>query len=108
MTPDKFNQLIQCPESETLDFKECAYDLSNSRQKLTKDVLAMANTPREQSAYIVLGVRWTPESGATVVGLQKQFDDVDFQNAFRRDRVQPSPRFTYSPLRCSGNQGWCH
>ena len=104
MTKDEFHQLIQRPETETLDLKEAGYDLKKSRNKLTKDVLAMANTPREHSAYIVLGVRWTPECGSTVVGLDKQFDDVDLQNAFRRDHVQPTPKFAYSPLKFGEHQ----
>lgn len=64
----------------------------------------MANTPRDGSAYIVLGVDWSPETGSQVVGLSAQVDDADIQNAFGRDRVQPAPRFTYSPRVWDGLQ----
>ncbi len=64
----------------------------------------MANTPRDQPAHIVLGVRWTPESGSTIVGLGSQIDDVEFQNAFGQGRVQPIPPFTYTPLELDGKQ----
>ena len=103
MTENEFQQLIERAENETLDFKE-SYDLSNSRNEFIKDVLAMANTPRDQPAHIVLGVRWTPESASTVVGLEHQLDDADLQDKFGQDRVQPIPRFTYTPLQFRGKQ----
>ena len=104
MTEREFQQLIGRSESQTLDFKEAGYGLKNSRNKFIKDVLAMANTPREQPAHIVFGVRWTPESGSTVVGLEHQLDDVELQHAFGEDRVHPIPGFTYIPLRFRGKQ----
>ena len=104
MTENEFQQLIARSEGETLDFKEAGYDLKNSRNKFIKDVLAMANTPREHTAHIVFGVRWTPESGSTVVGLEHQLDDVELQHALGENLVQPIPRFTYTPLRFEGKQ----
>ena len=64
----------------------------------------MANTPREGDAHIVLGVRWTPETGAEVVGLATQLDDVEFQSSLGEGRVQPRPRFVYEPLEEGGKQ----
>lgn len=105
MTDVDFRQLIDRAESETLDFKMEGYDLRGSRYAFLKDVLSMANTPRKQPAHIVLGVRWTPESGSTVTGLARQYDDVEFQDAFgKQDKVQPNPRFTYFPLKFEGMQ----
>ena len=104
MTEKEFQQLIRRSEGQTLDFKEAGYDLKNSRNKFIKDVLAMANTPRDQPAHIVFGVRWTPESGSTVMGLERQLDDVELQQAFGQDRVHPIPIFTYTPLRFEGKQ----
>ena len=98
MTKDTFIELIQRAEFETLDFKADYYDLSRSRNKFIKDIVAMANTPRDHSAYIVLGVRWTPDSGTDVVGMTKQIDDTELQDAFGSCPVQPTPRFTYTPL----------
>ncbi|MBM4328354.1 MAG: ATP-binding protein [Deltaproteobacteria bacterium] len=98
MTRIEFQQLIGQPEGEILDFKADGYDLQKSRNVFLKDVLAMSNTPREQPGRIVLGVRWTPEQGSTLVGLGRQYDDVEFQDAFGHGRVQPHPRFTYYPL----------
>ena len=100
MNNSEFAALIKRPESENLDFKGDAYDIKDSkdRNKFIKDLLAMANTPRQISAYIILGVRWNPTSGSKVVGLSHQIDDAEFQDAIGTDRVQPVPRFTYFPL----------
>ncbi|WP_298213413.1 ATP-binding protein [Acidovorax sp.] len=97
MTDDEFSGLLFRGEGETLDFKVQCYDLKQGRGDLIKDILSMANTPRNGAAYIVLGVDWSPENGSQVVGLSAQVDDAELQNAFGRDRVQPTPRFTYSP-----------
>ena len=100
MTEYEFRQLIGRSESETLDFKEDVYDLSKPQSigSFIKDVLAMANTPREQPAHIVFGVHWTPQSGSTVVGLARQFDDAEFQSRMGANWIQPVPRFTYTPF----------
>ena len=102
ITPQRFRQLLEQSEGETLDFKENVYDLAQSRNAFIKDVLSMANTPRTDSAYIVLGVRWSSDSGSTIVGIDRQVDDVHFQNAFGQGRVQPIPRFTYTPIVVNG------
>lgn len=104
MPDDEFSGLLSRGEGETLDFKAQCYELKNGRGDLIKDILSMANTPRDGSAFIVLGVDWSPETGSRVVGLPAQVDDADIQNAFGRDRVQPVPRFTYSPRIWNGLQ----
>ena len=105
MNENLFRKLIGQKESETLDFKESGYDLSENRGRndFIKDLIAMANTPRDQSAHIIFGVRWTPKEDSTVVGLKQQFDDAELQRALG-NRVQPNPRFIYTPLRLTGNR----
>lgn len=104
MIAEEFRKLLGRGEGETLDFKSESYDLKKSRGEFIKDLLSMANTPRETPSYIVLGVQWSPENGSKVIGLTGQIDDVDFQNALGHDRVQPSLRFTYTPLEIDGAQ----
>ena len=105
MNDDQFRQLLGRAESETLDFKETGYELSDirGRNAFIKDLVALANTPREQSAHIIFGVRWTPNTGSTVVGLECQFDDAELQKALGH-WVQPNPRFTYTPFEFDGKQ----
>jgi tetratricopeptide (TPR) repeat protein len=102
MKASEFRQLLERAESETLDFKADGYDLPGARNSFIKDLVAIANTPRDQAAHIVFGIRWTPESGSTVVGLERQLDDAELQDALGHGRVQPNPRFTYTPLQFEG------
>ena len=104
VTESEFRDLIQRPESDILDFKQQGYVLSDNKSRLDfiKDVLAMANTPRTQPAHIVLGVKWTPEHGAEMLGLDTQIDDVKFQGAIGTGWTQPKPRFIYKPILMDG------
>lgn len=104
MTDDDFLRFLGRPEGENLDFKEDGYDLKRSREAFLKDVLAMANTPRDDAAHIVFGVRWEPDAGCTVLGLKNQLDDAMLQDQIRSGHVQPIPRFTYSPFEFEGKQ----
>ena len=101
MTEEEFLELVKLPESEILDYKRQGYDFALKDKKIDfiKDVLAMANTPRQGCARIVLGVSWTPEHGSELVGLEKQLDDVDFQGAIGIGWTQPKPRFFYRPIK---------
>ncbi len=104
MTPEEFQLLLTRPEGDTLDFKQSDYDLSvaDKRNEFIKDVLSMANTPREGEAHIVLGVRWSAGSGCAVVGLPAQRDDAAYQNALSDRLVSPRPQFRYTPLTVEG------
>ena len=69
-----FADLLKRPESETLDFKRELHDFSDpdKRTEFAKDIICLANTPRESSAYIVFGVDWTPEGGTSLHPLASQ------------------------------------
>lgn len=99
MNDADFEKLLAQAENEFLDFKETEYELSSSSGKnsFIKDLLAFSNTPRDCVARIILGVSWTPESGSSVIGLSRQLDDADFQDALSEGRVQPRPSFRYLP-----------
>lgn len=106
MTPEEFQRLLARPEAETLDFKQDDYDLSVSekRGEFIKDILSMANTPREGDAHIVLGVRWSAAAGSVITGLSAQRDDAAYQDAVSDNRVSPRPQFHYTPLTVDGRQ----
>ena len=103
MTDAELRELIKRPEGDSLDYKLEGYVFPSGRHKFVKDVLAMANTPRPGSAFIVFGVDWSPENGSVIVGLDNQFDDAELQDQFP-STIQPRPRFTYYPLQCDGKQ----
>ena len=50
-----FQEQLTKAEGPTIDFKREHYEKAK-RHEFIKDVLAMANTPREDAAWIVLGV----------------------------------------------------
>lgn len=106
MKAKDFQTLLARAEGETVDFKSEAYDLSDSsgRNDFIKDLLSFANTPRRSTANIVLGVQWKPETGSQVIGMQRQLDDTEFQNALSDGRVQPRPTFRYIPYQYASKQ----
>ena len=87
---------MQRQESDDLDFKSQQYNLKNgyNRSKFIKDILAMANTPKSGSAYIVLGVR---EQSGKVTGIPGVTDHPDESElgGIVSGKVNPIPRFTY-------------
>jgi hypothetical protein len=102
-TEQQFADLLTRSEGETLDFKMTAYDLSSddSKRDLIKDVLCMANTPRDETSYLILGVKKYPDGHTDLVGLDKHLDDADLQSQFN-DRVFPVPNFFYEPIHHAG------
>ena len=96
---EQLQQLLLRPESETLDFKSKAYDLSTEwgRFALVKDVVCMANTPRDHASYIILGVECPPFGKCIVHGVESHPDDELLHSQFT-ERVYPIPSFRY--LKC--------
>lgn len=99
MDATQFENLLRRTENETLDFKQTSYNLRDEDSSLdfVKDVCAMANTPREQSSYIVLGVQKHNDGTYTLMGIAEHPDDADMRQAFT-DRVAPPPTFSYIPF----------
>ncbi|MCO5206226.1 MAG: putative DNA binding domain-containing protein [Anaerolineae bacterium] len=94
-------------ELEWLDFKSEPYDISNSDRSVAeaqktsflKDVIAMANTPREKTAYIILGVKWYKDGTRDIQGIKKHFDDADLQPLLDSLKLNVRPQFVYQPMR---------
>jgi hypothetical protein len=102
---EQFISLLDRMEDETLDFKATGYDVTDERGKfsLVKDVLCMANTPRELTSFIVLGVKKHPDGRYDLRGLETHPDEADIQSQFT-ERVHPIPSFTYTLVPYSGKQ----
>ena len=106
---ETFENLIKRNESDTLDFKLCNYafdadskeERKRKRAKFIKDIISMANTPRDESAYIVLGVRSYPDGRKELVGLDTHIDDAEFQGKFS-SMCHPHPIFRYEPVQQKG------
>ncbi|MCX5646163.1 MAG: ATP-binding protein [Phycisphaerae bacterium] len=99
-TESEFEAILKRSEGPSLDFKAGGYDFSiaATRNEFIKDVISMANTPRNGPAYIVLGIKWTAGQGCELTGLSEQHDDFFFQDKLGKDRISPLPSILYHPL----------
>ncbi len=89
-------KLLKEDEGPCLDFKSEPYRLDTNYFKAVfiKDIVSMANTPREGSAYIVIGVRVNTDRSKTVIGVTEHPDDADLQSLIE-SKVDPVPQFQY-------------
>uniref|UniRef100_UPI0030D934FC AlbA family DNA-binding domain-containing protein n=1 Tax=Zunongwangia profunda TaxID=398743 RepID=UPI0030D934FC len=72
LTTNEFENLISKPEGSTLDFKKKIYDFrSNSEEsaKFIKDVISFSNTIRNESSYIIFGIKDKPDGTLDLIGL---------------------------------------
>lgn len=93
------------PESLTLDFKSEPPRLDNNYFKslFIKDVLSMANTPREETSYIIIGVKSNPNGTKTLLGVPGDHpDDADLHKFLNLAKVDPKPEFSYQTIRLNG------
>lgn len=96
-------QLLTRQESNDLDFKSEQYSLDNDKKKseFIKDILAMANTPRDKSAFILLGVREKAGKATEPVGVSDHYDESVLLNQVA-GRVRPTPKFSYRQISYKG------
>jgi tetratricopeptide (TPR) repeat protein len=103
--------LIARSELRTLDFKLEPYDFSGAtreekdrkRAEFAKDIICMANTPRDEPAYIVIGVKRRLDGKTEIKGLQVHVDDNTLQQQLD-GFVYPHPRFQYEQVELDGKQ----
>ena len=106
MDIENFENLLKRNESDTLDFKATMYDFQKpekeekerERAKFVKDILCMANTPREVPAYIVLGVKKQTDNTFELCGIAEQIDGNDLQQQLE-GWIYPHPPMHYEPIR---------
>ncbi len=105
------SELLSRSELRTLDFKLEPYDFSGTtreekdrkRAEFAKDVVCMANTPRDEPSYIVIGAKRKLDGTNELKGIQVHIDD----NTFRQQLdglVYPHPRFHYEQVELNGQQ----
>lgn len=101
-----FEQLLSQGESRYLDFKSESYNLDGieARSKFIKDIIAMANTPRVQPAYIITGVKCSRDGSKELLGISEHPDDNDLQNMLKLAKagIETRPSFTYQPFTYKG------
>jgi hypothetical protein len=92
MTAAHLNQLLLRGEGKALDYKakhcRIAGGEIGQRAEFVKDVLAMANSWRHETAYIILGGEQVAGSAPRVVGLDRSIDDATCNNCSARRRTE--------------------
>jgi hypothetical protein len=92
-----FESFLFRGECDSLDFKRDQYPFpkndKDTKSELLKDILAMANAWRNETAYILIGVQ---NNGfpKTVVGCEDHFDDAILQQ-FVTEKTNRPVRFSY-------------
>ncbi|MFN3066618.1 helix-turn-helix domain-containing protein [Serratia sp. J2] len=88
-------------EGSDLDYKSERYNFSRKvgdeeKSEMLKDILALANTHREGTAYILMGFKENPPHPAEVVGLSKEgvIDDSRLQE-FVNGKLETKLTFRY-------------
>lgn len=89
-------------ESDSLDFKRDQYPFTNDivKSELLKDILAMANSWRRETAYILIGVD-AQGAAPIITGITNHFDDATLQQ-FVNTKTQKPIRFSYSQASIEG------
>src|ERR1035441_6216815 len=102
ITESEFVALLARPEGPQLDFKRESYKLTGEAAgDLIKDVLSMANTPREDDSYLILGVKKHADGKVDLFGLSECPDDNEVQNAVK-SKVHPCPVFLFFTITHQG------
>lgn len=96
----KLRELLSKNENRSIDFKAEPYRLDNDhfKSEFIKDVLAMANTPRDETAHIVIGVKKHRDGSTDMHNVITHPDDADLQDIMNRAKVEPKPPFVYQPM----------
>lgn len=92
----KLTELLNYSETTICDFKEQNYNIKDDKSKVSflKDILAMANTIRDSSAYIIIGVR-QKDGHNEFIDVDTSIDENIF-STFIKGNVGPElPEFAY-------------
>ena len=95
---EQIKRLVQMPEGTALDFKVKQYEFQKAsdekKANLLKDILAMANSWRGTTAYILIGVDEVKGGNNKLIGVQDHLDDADLQQFVNR-KTQRDVVFSY-------------
>lgn len=107
VTADLIDMLLYQGEGTALDFKRDQYPFDGAsdtvKAKLLKDILAFANSWRDETAYILIGVQEVPGARGIVVGVNQHLADASLQQ-FVNTKIQRPLTFLYSGIEFEGKQ----
>lgn len=103
----RIRQLLQEPESTTLDVKRDQYAFAKAtdeqKSEIIKDIISFANTPRTTDAHILLGIAEQKGGKRTITGITIHPDDAHLQQLINSKTNRPV-QFTYEPLTIDGRE----
>jgi hypothetical protein len=97
------DSLLKRVEGTDLDFKSTGLKIGEVYLKIhfIKDLISLANTPRDGSAYIIYGVVSKPDGTKEIKGVTEHPDDASLQELVV-SKVDPIPQFRYRPVDYKG------
>ena len=110
LTDVLIESLLNQEEGITLDFKQKQYPFHTTsqtqtkeelRSELVKDLLAFANTQRDSSAYILIGIQEVKGGRSNVTGIGQHLLDNELHD-FMNKITQRAVEFLYSPYHFDG------
>ena len=97
--------LLHEAEGTSLDFKSAQYRFENAhdgeKAELLKDILALANSWRRTTAYILIGVEEVNGGRSNVVGVEKHLEDASLHQ-FVNGKTQRPVEFNYQAIQIDG------
>ena len=97
--------LLHQEEGPALDFKQEQYPFDNAdigmKAELLKDILALANSWRLTTAYILIGVKEVKGGRSEIIGVKDHLDDANLHQ-FVNSKSQRPVEFSYRPFRSEG------
>ena len=101
MDPQLLESLLHQEEGSALDFKRSQYPFEKAtnadKSELLKDILAFANSWRQSTAYILIGVEEVKGGRSKVIGVQTHLDDAKLHQ-FVNHKTQRVVEFSYLPF----------
>ena len=99
--------LLHQEEGSALDFKGRQYPFekatNDDKSELLKDILAFANSWRQTTAYILIGVQEVKGGRSKLIGVQTHLDDAKLHQ-FVNHKSQRVVEFSYAPFHTEGVQ----
>ena len=97
------DELLKLSEGKDLDFKSTSIrtDDNYHKAKFVRNIISMANTPRDGSAFIISGICCKPDGTKKIVGVLEHPDDNILQQLVA-SRVNAIPQFQYRPVTYEG------
>jgi hypothetical protein len=107
MTPDLMEKLLHEEESSSLDFKRDQYPFNGAndteKAELLKDILAIANSWRRTTGYILVGVQEVKGGRSDVIGVSGHLADNNLQQ-FVNSKTNRPITFSFEAFEFEGKQ----